>query len=126
MVGPLSISLANYVKSSKTLSRWVKPIANWYANAAGYRKYGFKYDDLLVEERPDVQRALERLTRREKYDRAFRIKRASQASVLHKPLPKELWMKPEEDARYLLPHVVDVAKEDSERKMWDHLEVKRV
>jgi len=125
MVGPLSISLANYVKSSKSLSRWVKPLATWYADAAGYRKYGFKYDDLLVEERPDVQRALQRLTPLEAYDRAFRIKRASQASVLHKPLPKELWMKPEEDFRYLRPYVVDVAKEDGERKMWDTLEVKR-
>jgi len=91
--------------------------------------------------------ALGRLTPREAYDRAFRLKRASQCSVLHKPLPKELWMKPEEvrtfhdacsvppvlrsdlvfaqDARYLKPHVVDVSKEDGERKMWDTLIVKR-
>ncbi|KAF8061485.1 ubiquinol-cytochrome-c reductase complex subunit 6 [Lyophyllum atratum] len=126
MVGPLGISFANYIKSSKTLSGWIKPVANWYADAAGYRKYGFKYDDLLIEERPDVQRALGRLTRRQAYDRAFRLKRASQASVLHKPLPKEMWMKPEEDARYLKPHVVDVANENNERKMWDNLIVKRV
>ena len=46
MFGPLSVSLAPYVNSSKTLSRWVKPIANWYADAMRYRQYGFKYDDL--------------------------------------------------------------------------------
>ncbi|KAG5639587.1 hypothetical protein H0H81_010789 [Sphagnurus paluster] len=125
MVGPLSVSLASYVQSSRTLSRWIKPIANWYANASGYRQYGFKYDDLLVEERPDVQRALGRLTTREKYDRAFRLKRASQASVLHAPLPKEQWIKPEEDNRYLMPHVVEVAKEDAERQMWDTVKVKK-
>jgi hypothetical protein len=46
MFSPLSLSFAPYVKSSRTLLRWLKPIATWYANAAGYRKYGFKYDDL--------------------------------------------------------------------------------
>ncbi|KAJ3531972.1 hypothetical protein NMY22_g7932 [Coprinellus aureogranulatus] len=44
--GPLSVSLAPYVQSSKTLSKWVTPFANWYANAMRYRQYGFKYDDL--------------------------------------------------------------------------------
>jgi hypothetical protein len=70
----------------------------------------------VVEERPDVQRvrwcvfvlrrislnhdvspqAISRLTPREAYDRAFRFKRASQASVLHKDLPQSEWTKPEE------------------------------
>lgn len=44
--GPLSVSLAPYIQSSKTLSKWVTPVANWYANASRYRQYGFKYDDL--------------------------------------------------------------------------------
>ena len=46
LFGPLSTSLAPQVKSSRTLLKWITPIANWYANASGYRKYGFKYDDL--------------------------------------------------------------------------------
>jgi len=46
MFGPLGLSLAPYVKSSRTLSKWITPLAKWYANAMGYRKYGFKYDDL--------------------------------------------------------------------------------
>jgi hypothetical protein len=40
--------------------------------------------------------ALTRLTPRETYDRAFRFKRASQASVLHKELAKSDWIHPEE------------------------------
>ncbi len=40
--------------------------------------------------------AIKRLTPAEQYDRAYRLKRACQASVLHKPLPKEQWTKPEE------------------------------
>lgn len=83
---------------------------------------------------------MSRLTPQQGYDRIFRIKRASQASVVHKPLPKDQWIKPEEvrltlewladvltrdaqDIRYLKPHVVEVAKEDSERQAWDHIVV---
>jgi len=125
MFGPLGLSLAPYISSSRTLSRWVTPIANWYANASGYRKYGFKYDDLLVEETPDVQRALKRLTLKEQYDRAYRLKRASQASVLHAPIAKDQWTPSSEDVRYLKPHVVNVLKEENERKMWDNITVAR-
>ncbi|KAH9977192.1 cytochrome b-c1 complex subunit 7 [Lactifluus volemus] len=121
--GPLGPSLAPYVRSSRTLSKWLKPIANWYANLAGYRRMGLLYDDLLVEERPDVQRALTRLTPREAYDRAFRFKRASHAGVLHKDLPPSEWIKPEEDTRYLKPHVLEVVKEDQERHVWDTINV---
>ena len=46
--GPLGPSLAGYVRSSKTLSRWLKPVSIWYANLAGYRKIGLKYDDLRM------------------------------------------------------------------------------
>ncbi|KAJ3476094.1 hypothetical protein NLI96_g11398 [Meripilus lineatus] len=125
MFGPLGISLAPQVRASKTLTRWIKPFANWYVNLSGYRKMGLRYDDLLVEERDDVQRALGRLTERENYDRTFRFKRASQASVLHANLPKEQWIKPEEDIRYLRPHVEEVVKEDNERKVWDAISVER-
>ncbi|KAF8964024.1 cytochrome b-c1 complex subunit 7 [Flammula alnicola] len=125
MFGPLGLSLAPYIKSSRTLSKWITPFATWYANAAGYRKYGFKYDDLLVEENPEVERALSRLTLREQYDRAYRLKRASQAGVLHAALPKEQWMPASEDIRYLKPHVEEVVKEETERHKWDTVVVER-
>ncbi|KAI9433994.1 cytochrome b-c1 complex subunit 7 [Lactarius indigo] len=125
MSGPLGPSLASYVRSSRTLSKWLQPVATWYANLSGYRRVGLVYDDLLVEERPDVQRAISRLTPREAYDRAYRFKRASQASVLHKDLPQSEWTKPEEDVRYLKPHVLEVVKEDQERRVWDTINVAR-
>ncbi|PPQ64652.1 hypothetical protein CVT26_002742 [Gymnopilus dilepis] len=125
MFGPLGLSLAPYVKSSRTLSKWVTPLAKWYANAMGYRKYGFKYDDLITEENDEMQRAINRLTPRERYDRAFRFKRASQASVLHAPLPKEEWTKESEDVRYLEPHIQSVMQEVKERRDWDTLVVER-
>jgi ubiquinol-cytochrome c reductase subunit 7 len=86
---------------------------------------GLKYDDLLVEESPEVQRALNRLTPREQYDRAYRFKLASQSSVQHKPLPKEQWISPTEDRRYLKPHVEEVIKEEQERQLWDTMAVER-
>jgi hypothetical protein len=46
LFGPLGPSLAPYVRSSRTLSKWLKPIANWYANLSGYRRVGLLYDDL--------------------------------------------------------------------------------
>jgi len=50
--GPLGPSLAGYVRSSKTLSRWLKPVSIWYANLAGYRRIGLKYDDLCTSNPP--------------------------------------------------------------------------
>ena len=46
LFGPLGPSFAPYVRSSRTLSKWLKPIANWYANLSGYRRVGLLYDDL--------------------------------------------------------------------------------
>lgn len=86
------LSLAKYVQSSPALMRMLKPVANAYANATGHRQMGLRYDDLLVEESPRVQKALSRLPEREAYDRAFRLRQASQLSVLHRELPKDQWL----------------------------------
>lgn len=34
----------------------LKPLANAYAQAAGFRQVGLRYDDILIEEREDVQK----------------------------------------------------------------------
>lgn len=46
LAGPLGPSLAPTIRKSRTLYRWIKPVADWYADLAGYRKVGYKYDDL--------------------------------------------------------------------------------
>lgn len=121
----LGPSLAPYVRSSRTLKKWVAPLAQWYANLMGYRKMGLKYDDLQQEGLPEVQRALGRLTQREYYDRVYRMKLSAHQSVLHKPLPKEQWMSAKEDIRYLKPHIVGVLEEETERAAWDTMTVQR-
>lgn len=36
-------SIANYIAKRPFLRRWMQPIANWYVDAAGYRKLGLRY-----------------------------------------------------------------------------------
>ncbi|KIK91434.1 hypothetical protein PAXRUDRAFT_27045 [Paxillus rubicundulus Ve08.2h10] len=121
----LGPSLAPYIRSSRSLKQLVTPVAYWYADLMGYRQMGLKYDDLQMEELPQVQRALGRLTPREAYDRAYRMKVSLHSSVLHKPLPKEQWVSAKDDVRYLKPHIEDVIKEDEERTNWDNMIVER-
>ncbi|KAB5595521.1 Cytochrome B-c1 complex subunit 7 [Ceratobasidium theobromae] len=123
LFGPLGPSLAPQVRASRGLSKFLAPIAHWYARTVGHRRMGLRYDDLLIEERADVQRALSRLPQKEAYDRAFRHRVAFQQSLLHKDLPKDQWVKAEEDVRYFKPYVEEVVKEDTERAMWDTMKV---
>ena len=51
-----SISLASFIKSSPTLHKLVKPVANAYAHIAGYRQMGLRYDDLIQEEIMQMQK----------------------------------------------------------------------
>ncbi|CDS01905.1 probable ubiquinol--cytochrome-c reductase [Sporisorium scitamineum] len=119
------LSLAKYVQSSPALMRVLKPVANAYANATGHRQMGLRYDDLIIEESDRVQKAISRLPEKEAYDRAFRLRQASQLSVLHRELPKEQWLPAKEDKRYLTPYVQEVANEESERAAWDTVSVKK-
>lgn len=36
-------SLAPYIMKRPWLMRWVKPLSNWYFEAAAYRKLGLRY-----------------------------------------------------------------------------------
>ncbi|KJZ76844.1 hypothetical protein HIM_03721 [Hirsutella minnesotensis 3608] len=89
-------SLAPFVLRRPWLTKMLMPLAGWYSNAAGYRKLGLRYDDLLEEEREAVQIALKRLSPKEAYERVYRIRRSTQCSYQHKLLPRDQWTKPEE------------------------------
>ncbi|KAL1930329.1 hypothetical protein VTP01DRAFT_10491 [Rhizomucor pusillus] len=122
----MSITLKHFVQNSKFLSGLLKPAAGLYANAAGYRQIGLRYDDLVAEESELVQEALRRLEiaePREAYDRAYRLRVAQQCSLSHTLLPKEQWTKPENDKRYLQPYIDEVAAEFAEREAFDNIKV---
>ncbi|KAA8649160.1 ubiquinol--cytochrome-c reductase subunit 7 [Aspergillus tanneri] len=118
-------SLTSYIVKRPWLKRWMTPIANWYADAAGYRRLGLKFDDLIPEESVAVQTAIKRLPPKEAYDRVFRIRRAFQCSVSHTLLPAAEQTKPEDDVEYLSPIIREVEKEQKERADLDNLIIKR-
>ncbi|KAH8428795.1 Cytochrome b-c1 complex subunit 7 [Aspergillus melleus] len=118
-------SLAGYIVKRPWLKRWMTPIANWYTDAAGYRKLGLRADDLVPEESETVQTAIKRLPPKEAYDRVFRIRRAFQCSVSHTLLPAAEQTKPSEDVEYLSPIIREIEKEQQERADLDNLVVKR-
>ncbi|PHH77342.1 hypothetical protein CDD80_713 [Ophiocordyceps camponoti-rufipedis] len=118
-----AVSLGPFILQRPWLHKMIMPLANWYANAAGYRKLGLRYDDLLEEEREAVQIALKRLSPKEAYDRVYRLRRSTQLSYQHKLLPKEQWTKPEEDTPYLRPLVEQVEAELAEKNAFDSMEV---
>ncbi|KAJ1994507.1 Cytochrome b-c1 complex subunit 7 [Dimargaris cristalligena] len=98
----------------------LKPFAGPYVTAAGYRKVGLKYDDLVqIDADPVATEALRRLPAHEADARIFRMRRAIQCDLTHSLLPKEQWIRPEEDTRYLTPIVKDVAAEFAEREAFD-------
>ncbi|KFZ19321.1 hypothetical protein V502_03717 [Pseudogymnoascus sp. VKM F-4520 (FW-2644)] len=135
-------SLAPFVLKRPFLKRWLTPFANWYANAAGYRKLGLRADDLIPEESDVVLQAIKRLPPKESYDRVFRLRRAFQCSLSHQLLPKEQQTPPEEvcathpsprqeeadriqDYPYLSPIIQEIEAELKERNDLDSLVVKR-
>ncbi|XP_006130634.1 cytochrome b-c1 complex subunit 7 isoform X2 [Pelodiscus sinensis] len=75
-------------------------------------------DDTLYED-DDVKAALKRLPEKMYNERLFRIKRALDLSMKHQILPKDQWMKYEEDHKYLEPYLKEVIRERLEREEWD-------
>ncbi|KAK8056882.1 ubiquinol-cytochrome c reductase subunit 7 [Apiospora rasikravindrae] len=116
-------SLAPFVMKRPWLRNMLKPVANWYSNAAGYRQLGLRADDLILEEDEQVLKALKRLPPQEAYDRVYRLRRAVQCSVTAKILPKEQWTKPEEDKPYLKPLIEQLKAEEKEKEDLDSLTI---
>ncbi|KAL0942807.1 ubiquinol-cytochrome c reductase complex 14 kda protein [Colletotrichum truncatum] len=125
MTSIVSKRLAEGILARPFLKSLAVPFSNWYANAAGHRKLGLRFDDLTEEETDIVQKALGRLSPKESYDRVFRIRRAVQLSYQHKLLPKEEWTKPEEDIPYLSPIIEQIQAEEAEKLAFETMEVQK-
>ncbi|KZF25671.1 ubiquinol-cytochrome c reductase complex 14 kDa protein [Xylona heveae TC161] len=115
----------NFIVRRPWLRRWMTPLANWYTDAAGYRKLGLRADDLIPEESEAVQLALKRLPPKEAYDRVFRLRRAVQASLAHQLLPKDQQTKASEDTLYLTPIIREIEAQSKERNDLDSMVVRR-
>ena len=44
-------SFTNFIIKRPWLKRWMTPLANWYSDAAGYRKLGLRYDAPMYRQR---------------------------------------------------------------------------
>ncbi|XP_010575383.1 PREDICTED: cytochrome b-c1 complex subunit 7 isoform X2 [Haliaeetus leucocephalus] len=82
------------------------------------RASGLMRDDTLYED-DDVKEALKRLPEHLYNERIFRIKRALDLSLKHQILPKDQWVKYEEDKHYLEPYLKEVIRERLEREAWN-------
>ncbi|PVU85277.1 hypothetical protein BB560_007083 [Smittium megazygosporum] len=116
-------ALNNALVRNKVFRAVLKPFANTWVRASGYRRLGLRYDDLVMEESPEAQEALRRLPRDVMDQRIFRMKRAFQASLSASELPPSEHTKPEEDKTYFLPVIKQVKAEVREREMFDSLRV---
>lgn len=119
---------------------WVR---KYMYNLSGWNQYGLYKDDLMVENE-DVQEAIRRLPPTMQVifnltkvsqlmlisffcfffwqdERAFRIQRATQLSLMKTVLPKDQWPTFEEDVekgRYLQPYLAEVRRENAEEAFW--------
>ncbi|CAG8729047.1 20852_t:CDS:2 [Dentiscutata erythropus] len=118
-------TLYNTVKNSRFLYGLLKPVASFYANIAGYRQLGLRYDDISSDDGDITKEALKRISPKEQDLRTYRIRNAFQLSLQHDILPKEKWTKPEDDVRYLSPHIDEVVKEEEEREAFDAIKIVR-
>ncbi|KAH8155812.1 uncharacterized protein LAJ45_00824 [Morchella importuna] len=115
------LSIAKSIVARPWLQRVLGPVANRYADLAGYRQIGLVADDLIIEETDVVQQAIKRLPPKVAYDRMFRMRRAVQCSVAHQILPKQDQTKPEDDVPYLSPYIEEIEAELRERNELDSL-----
>ncbi|KAI5837624.1 cytochrome b-c1 complex subunit 7 [Morchella snyderi] len=115
------LSIAKSIVARPWLQRVLSPVANRYADLAGYRQIGLVADDLIAEETDVVQQAIKRLPPKVAYDRMYRMRRAVQCSVAHQILPKHEQTKPEDDVPYLLPYIEEIEAELRERDELDSL-----
>merc|ERR1711936_759895 len=119
-----SLRLATRPASSTVISNRsfvnMVQLKKWAFNASGFNQYGLYHDDALYEN-DDVKEALRRVPQTILDERAFRIQRAVQCSVMKTVLPKDQWPTYEEDrakGRYLQPYLEEVKAERLEREAW--------
>ncbi|CAK9293410.1 unnamed protein product [Gordionus sp. m RMFG-2023] len=85
----------------------------------GYNKYGLLYDDLYHDFNPIVLEAVRRLPDDLFHQRQHRQMRAIYLSMQKATLPKEQWVKYEDDKPYLKSYIKEVQDEIKEKDDWN-------
>ncbi|CCE62160.1 hypothetical protein TPHA_0B04900 [Tetrapisispora phaffii CBS 4417] len=119
------VRIGDRILKSPTLSKLCVPVARKFVDLSGYRKLGLKFDDLIAEESPLMQKVLRRLPEEESYTRNYRIIRAHQTELTHHLLPKTQWIQAKEDVPYLLPYILEAEAAAKEKDELDNLIIEK-
>lgn len=117
------VKTADFILSRPTLSKIVTPIAKTFCAYAGYRELGLKFNDLISEETPVMQKAISRLPANEVYARNYRFITAHQNALSHHLLPPNKAVQPEDDTHYLVPYILEAEREAFEKHELDNIEI---
>nr|P46268.1 RecName: Full=Cytochrome b-c1 complex subunit 7; AltName: Full=Complex III subunit 7; AltName: Full=Complex III subunit VII; AltName: Full=Ubiquinol-cytochrome c reductase complex 14 kDa protein [Cyberlindnera jadinii]AAA86879.1 ubiquinol-cytochrome c oxidoreductase subunit VII [Cyberlindnera jadinii] len=117
------VKAGDFILRTPVLRSIFVPAAKLFCAYSGYRQLGLKFDDLIHEENPTVQKALSRLPKDEIYARNFRMLTAAQCGITHHLLSADKALKPSEDTPYLLPYLLELEAEAAERVELDNVEV---
>ncbi|CAN3356809.1 cytochrome b-c1 complex subunit 7, mitochondrial [Diutina catenulata] len=117
------VKTADFILSRPTLSKVIQPLAKTFSAYAGYREMGLKFDDLIDEENPILQKAIHRLPAEDKYARVYRQITAHQLALSHELLPPAKAVQPEQDDHYLIPYILEAEKEAFEKAELDNIQV---
>ncbi|KAK1340673.1 hypothetical protein QTO34_017063 [Cnephaeus nilssonii] len=98
-------------------SRWLEGIRKWYYSASGFNEVGLMRDN-TIHANKHVEEAIRRLPENLYHDRVLRIKRALDLSMRQQILPKEQWIKYEEDKFYLEPYLKESLPEMQASLRW--------
>lgn len=115
------VKLSEALLKVPVLKSILVPASQKFCDLAGYRKLGLKFDDIIHEENEVYQKALTRLSKDELYARNFRTLTAAQCGITHHLLPKDKWVKPEEDKSYIFDHLVEIETELFEKAELDNI-----
>mmetsp|Transcript_6381 Transcript_6381/g.9564 ORF Transcript_6381/g.9564 Transcript_6381/m.9564 type:complete len:111 (-) Transcript_6381:86-418(-) len=99
-------------------SKIIDSIAKRYqaSVARTLREYGLKYQDLLIEEMPEIKEALHRADPALLEARSRRLARAGDLSLKQKPLPEHIQQSYDPFDPYLTPLIEQVKLEMKEKR----------
>ena len=95
-----------------------KAFGNWYRSNVykSLSKYGLRYEDIIIADHPDCEKALKYIPEAELIARQRRIKRAMHLSLTHTYLPKEIQAIQEPGKFYLKDAMEEQRKLREERE----------
>lgn len=97
--------------------------SSYHSHSTLFSVLTYRFDDLIDEENPILQKAIHRLPAEDKYARVYRQITAHQLALSHELLPPAKAVQPEQDDHYLIPYILEAEKEAFEKAELDNIQV---